>query len=147
MENLENIFENSLKIVKVVEKLEKLLKILLLNEGVRVWDVEGRVYYDFLSAYSAVNQGHCHPRIIRALQQQAGVLTLTSRAFYSDQLGAYEEYVCRLFGYDKVLPMNTGTVPCHRHIVTSELVVHLLTMKVSRVARLRANWRASGATR
>lgn len=78
------------------------------GEGVRIWDVEGRVYYDFLSAYSAVNQGHCHPRIIKALHQQADILTLTSRAFYSDVLGEYEEYVTKLFGYDKVLPMNTG---------------------------------------
>lgn len=78
------------------------------GEGVRVWDVEGRVYYDFLSAYSAVNQGHCHPRIIKALHQQADILTLTSRAFYSDVLGEYEEYITKLFGYDKVLPMNTG---------------------------------------
>jgi len=78
------------------------------GQGVRVWDVEGRVYYDFLSAYSAVNQGHCHPRIIKALNDQASVLTLTSRAFYSDLLGEYEEYVTKLFGFDKVLPMNTG---------------------------------------
>lgn len=76
--------------------------------GVYVWDVEGRRYYDFLSAYSAVNQGHCHPKIIAALKEQADVLTLTSRAFYSDVLGEYEEYLTRLFGYDKVLPMNTG---------------------------------------
>ena len=76
--------------------------------GVFVWDVEGKRYFDFLSAYSAVNQGHCHPRLVRALQQQADRLTLTSRAFYSDVLGEYEEYVTRLFGYDKVLPMNTG---------------------------------------
>lgn len=73
-----------------------------------MWDVEGRVYYDFLSAYSAVNQGHCHPKIIAALHKQADVLTLTSRAFYSDVLGEYEEYVTKLFGFDKVLPMNTG---------------------------------------
>jgi len=78
------------------------------GQGVRFWDVEGRVYYDFLSAYSAVNQGHCHPRILKALHQQAEVLTLTSRAFYSDVLGEYEEYITKLFGYDKVLPMNTG---------------------------------------
>jgi len=77
-------------------------------KGCQVWDVEGRAYYDFLSAYSAVNQGHCHPKIIRALQEQAEILTLTSRAFYSDVLGVYEEYVTKLFGYDKVLPMNTG---------------------------------------
>ena len=73
-----------------------------------VWDVEGNRYYDFLSAYSAVNQGHCHPRIVKALQDQAGVLSLTSRAFYNDVLGEYEEFVTRLFGYQKVLPMNTG---------------------------------------
>jgi ornithine--oxo-acid transaminase len=76
--------------------------------GVYVWDVEGRRYYDFLSAYSAVNQGHCHPKIVAALKEQADILTLTSRAFYSDVLGEYSEYMTRLFGYDKVLPMNTG---------------------------------------
>lgn len=73
-----------------------------------MWDVEGSRYYDFLSAYSAVNQGHCHPKIIAALTAQASKLTLTSRAFYNNVLGAYEEYVTNLFGYDKVLPMNTG---------------------------------------
>ncbi|XP_021952731.1 ornithine aminotransferase, mitochondrial [Folsomia candida] len=78
------------------------------GEGVYVWDVEGRRYFDFLSAYSAVNQGHCHPKIVAALKEQADILTLTSRAFYSDVLGEYEEYLTRLFGYDKVLPMNTG---------------------------------------
>lgn len=78
------------------------------GEGVHVWDVEGKHYYDFLSAYSAVNQGHNHPRIIAALTEQAQKLTLTSRAFYNDSLGEYEEYVTRCFGYDKVLPMNTG---------------------------------------
>tara|TARA_R110001583_G_scaffold4351_2_gene25180 strand:- start:18227 stop:19468 length:1242 start_codon:yes stop_codon:yes gene_type:complete len=78
------------------------------GEGVYVWDVEGKKYYDFLSAYSAVNQGHCHPRIIKALQDQASTLTLTSRAFYNDVLGKYEEYVSNYFGFDKVLPMNTG---------------------------------------
>lgn len=77
-------------------------------KGVHMWDVEGRRYYDFLSAYSAVNQGHCHPRIVEALRQQAEVLTLTSRAFHSDVLGEYEQYVTDLFGYDKLLPMNTG---------------------------------------
>lgn len=76
--------------------------------GVFVWDVEGNKYYDFLSAYSAVNQGHCHPKIVQALVDQAQVLTLTSRAFYNDVLGEYEEYITKLFGYDKVLPMNTG---------------------------------------
>ena len=77
-------------------------------EGVSVWDVEGKRYFDFLSAYSAVNQGHCHPKIIKALSDQAAQLTLTSRAFYNDVLGDYEEYITRMFGYDKVLPMNTG---------------------------------------
>ena len=78
------------------------------GEGVYVWDVDGKKYFDFLSAYSAVNQGHCHPRIVRALQEQSETLTLTSRAFHNDVLGQYEEYVTSLFGYDKVLPMNTG---------------------------------------
>ncbi|XP_076118473.1 ornithine aminotransferase, mitochondrial isoform X2 [Alosa pseudoharengus] len=78
------------------------------GEGIYVWDVEGRRYYDFLSAYSAVNQGHCHPKIIAALNAQASKLTLTSRAFYNNILGAYEEFITTLFGYDKVLPMNTG---------------------------------------
>jgi len=78
------------------------------GEGVFVWDVDGKKYYDFLSAYSAVNQGHCHPRIINSLIDQAKKLTLTSRAFYSSQLGIYEEFVTAYFGYDKVLPMNTG---------------------------------------
>ena len=78
------------------------------GDGVFVWDVEGNKYYDFLSAYSAVNQGHCHPRIIQALQDQAKVMTLTSRAFHNNVLGPYEEYITKLFGYDKILPMNTG---------------------------------------
>lgn len=78
------------------------------GEGVFVWDMEGKRYYDFLSAYSAVNQGHCHPRIISALTQQATKLTLTSRAFYNDVLGEYEKFMSEFFGYDKVLPMNTG---------------------------------------
>jgi ornithine--oxo-acid transaminase len=78
------------------------------GRGVHVWDVEGKRYYDFLSAYSAVNQGHCHPRIIRALTVQAQKLTLTSRAFYNNLLGEYAEFVTRYFGYDRVLPMNTG---------------------------------------
>lgn len=77
-------------------------------EGVHVWDVEGKRYYDFLSGYSAVNQGHCHPRIVQALIEQAQQLTLTSRAFYNDRLGEYEKYITEYFGYDKVLPMNTG---------------------------------------
>ncbi len=78
------------------------------GEGPFVWDVEGKRYFDFLSAYSAVNQGHCHPRIIRALTEQVQKLTLTSRAFYNSVLGEYEEYVTKYFGYDKVLPMNSG---------------------------------------
>ena len=82
--------------------------VLAKGEGVFVWDVDGNKYYDFLSSYSAVNQGHCHPKIVDALKQQADVLTLTSRAFYNDTLGDYEKYITDYFGYDKVLPMNTG---------------------------------------
>lgn len=78
------------------------------GEGVFVWDVEGKKYFDFLSAYSAVNQGHCHPKIVEAMNEQARKLTLTSRAFYNNVLGEFEEYVTKYFGYDKVLPMNTG---------------------------------------
>ena len=78
------------------------------GEGVYVWDVDGKQYFDFLSAYSAVNQGHCHPKIINALTTQASKLTLTSRAFYNDSLGEYEKFITEYFGYDKVLPMNTG---------------------------------------
>lgn len=76
--------------------------------GVYVWDVEGKKYYDFLSAYSAVNQGHCHPKIVGAMTDQAQTLTLTSRAFYNDMLGRYEKFATELFGFDKLLPMNTG---------------------------------------
>ncbi len=78
------------------------------GEGVYVWDVDGKKYYDFLSGYSAVNQGHCHPRILKAFMEQSQKLTLTSRAFHSDVLGEYAKYITGLFGYDKVLPMNTG---------------------------------------
>ena len=78
------------------------------GKGVYVYDVEDKKYYDFLSAYSAVNQGHCHPKIVDALIEQSQKLTLTSRAFYNDQLGPYEEYITKYFGYDRVLPMNTG---------------------------------------
>lgn len=78
------------------------------GEGVYVWDVEGKKYYDFLSAYSAVNQGHCHPAIVGALTEQAAKLTLTSRAFYNDVLGKYEKFATQFFGFDKLLPMNTG---------------------------------------
>ncbi len=78
------------------------------GEGVFVWDVEGRRYYDFLASYSAVNQGHCHPKIIKALTEQASRLTLTSRAFYNNALGEWEEYITKWLGYDRMLPMNTG---------------------------------------
>jgi ornithine--oxo-acid transaminase len=82
--------------------------VLAKGEGVYMWDVEGKKYYDFLSAYSAVNQGHCHPKIVNTLIEQAKTLTLTSRAFYNDALGPYEKYITEYFGYDKVLPMNSG---------------------------------------
>ena len=78
------------------------------GEGVYVWDAEGKKYYDFLSAYSAVNQGHCHPKIVDAMTHQAKTLSLTSRAFYNDMLGKYEKFATELFGFDKLLPMNTG---------------------------------------
>ena len=78
------------------------------GQGVFLWDIDKKKYYDFLSAYSAVNQGHCHPKIIEALNLQANKLTLTSRAFYNDILGTYEKYITNIFNYDKVLPMNTG---------------------------------------
>lgn len=78
------------------------------GEGVHVWDVEGNKYYDFLSAYSAVNQGHCHPKIVGAMHEQASKLALTSRAFHNDVLGSYEKYATEYFGFDKLLPMNTG---------------------------------------
>ena len=82
--------------------------VLTKGDGVYVWDVEGKQYYDFLSAYSAVNQGHCHPKIIDAMMHQASTLALTSRAFYNDKLGPYEQYITEFFKFDKVLPMNTG---------------------------------------
>lgn len=82
--------------------------VLTKGEGVFLWDVKGKKYYDFLSAYSAVNQGHCHPKIVEALCEQAKVLTLTSRAFYNDCLGPYERFITDFFGYDKILPMNSG---------------------------------------
>ncbi len=86
------------------------------GEGVFLWDVEGKRYFDFLSAYSAVNQGHCHPRIIEALKSQAEKLTLTSRAFHNDVLGRYEKYITEYFGYDKVLPVNSGVEACETAI-------------------------------
>lgn len=82
--------------------------VLTKGKGTKVWDVDGKEYFDFLSAYSAVNQGHCHPKIIAALTEQANTMCLTSRAFHNNKLGPYEEYVTKFFGYDKVLPMNTG---------------------------------------
>ncbi|HKK09254.1 MAG TPA: ornithine--oxo-acid transaminase [Bacteroidales bacterium] len=82
--------------------------VLAKGKGAKVWDAEGKEYYDFLSAYSAVNQGHCHPKIINAMKEQAETLTLTSRAFYNNVLGVYEKYITEYFGYDKVLPMNSG---------------------------------------
>ena len=87
---------------------ESLPVVLERGKGVHLWDVEGTKYYDFLSGYSAVNQGHCHPVIIEALQKQVQKLTLTSRAFYNDVLGEYAQFITGYFGYDKVLPMNTG---------------------------------------
>ena len=81
------------------------------GEGVHVWDVDGKHYFDFLSAYSAVNQGHCHPRLVNVIKEQASRLTLTSRAFYNSVLGEYEEFMHKMFGYDKLLPMNTGKLP------------------------------------
>lgn len=82
--------------------------VLASGKGVKVLDLDGKEYFDFLSAYSAVNQGHCHPKIIGALMEQAQKLTLTSRAFHNDALGAYSEFITNYFGYDRVLPMNTG---------------------------------------
>ncbi|RQO65830.1 ornithine--oxo-acid transaminase [Pedobacter sp. KBW06] len=111
-----NISTNLSKSEELIEKEERygahnyhpLPVVLKKGKGVFVWDVEEMRYYDFLSAYSAVNQGHCHPRIINALKEQAEELTLTSRAFHSDKLGDFEEFVCNLFGYDKSLIMNSG---------------------------------------
>ncbi len=104
---------NSLQAIELEDKYSAhnyhpLPVVLARGEGVFVWDVEGKRYFDFLSAYSAVNQGHCHPRIINALIDQATKLTLTSRAFHNNLMGEYSEYITKLFGYDKVLPMNTG---------------------------------------
>ena len=105
---------SSQKLIEIEEKYgahnyHPLPVVLSKGEGVHVWDVEGKQYFDFLSAYSAVNQGHCHPKIIKALTDQASNLTLTSRAFHNDILRQlYEKFITDLFGYDKVLPMNTG---------------------------------------
>jgi ornithine--oxo-acid transaminase len=113
---METMIQNGAKTQKAIELENKygahnyhpLPVVLEKGKGVFVWDVEGKKYYDFLSAYSAVNQGHCHPKIIDALTSQAQSLTLTSRAFYSSNLGKYQEFMCNYFGFDKVLPMNTG---------------------------------------
>lgn len=80
--------------------------------GCNVWDTNGKSYYDFLSSYSAINQGHCHPRLLKVVEDQMKRLTLTSRAFYNDVLGEFEEFITNLFHYDKVLPMNSGIKLC-----------------------------------
>lgn len=113
---MEMIMENKITAEKAIQLEDKygahnyhpLPVVLERGEGVLVWDVDGKQYYDFLAAYSAVNQGHCHPKIVSALIEQAQKLTLTSRAFYNDSLGEYEKFITAYFGYDKVLPMNTG---------------------------------------
>ena len=112
----EELLEISAKAQQIIDKEDKygahnyhpLPVVLERGEGVFVWDTDGKKYYDFLSAYSAVNQGHCHPKIISALTEQAQKLTLTSRAFYNNVLGEFEEYATNYFGFDKLLPMNTG---------------------------------------
>lgn len=111
--NERNIMMSSKELIQLEEKhgahnYHPLPVVLARGEGAYVWDVEGNRYYDFLSAYSAVNQGHCHPKIVKALVDQAQTLTLTSRAFYNNALGPYEKFITEYFGYDKVLPMNTG---------------------------------------
>lgn len=113
---MESLMTNKITAQKAIELEDKygahnyhpLPVVLERGEGVFVWDVNGKQYFDFLAAYSAVNQGHCHPKIIAALVEQAQKLTLTSRAFYNDTLGEYEKFITSYFGYDKVLPMNTG---------------------------------------
>lgn len=110
---LENKTMSSEDLIKLEDKhgahnYHPLPAVLAKGNGVHVWDVEGKQYYDFLSAYSAVNQGHCHPAIVGAMTKQAETLTLTSRAFYNDVLGPYEKFITEYFGFDKVLPMNTG---------------------------------------
>lgn len=113
MNAVENLSDRSLYYLSLEEKYgahnyHPLPVVLQRGEGVYVYDVDGKRYYDFLSGYSAVNQGHCHPQIVKAFVEQASKLTLTSRAFYNDQLGEFEKYITEYFGYDKVLPMNTG---------------------------------------
>jgi ornithine--oxo-acid transaminase len=104
------------------------------GEGVFVWDTDGRRYYDFLSAYSAVNQGHCHKRLLNALVEQASKLTLTSRAFYNDKLGSWEEYITRYFGYDRMLPMNSGA----EGVETALKLARKWAYKVKGIAREKA---------
>ncbi|HOO84195.1 MAG TPA: ornithine--oxo-acid transaminase [Prolixibacteraceae bacterium] len=104
------------------------------GEGVFVWDVEGKKYYDFLSAYSAVNQGHCHPRLVKALSEQASKLALTSRAFYSNKLGEWEEFMHHFFGYDKMLPMNSGA----EGVETALKLARKWAYKVKGIAREKA---------
>lgn len=113
MEDNFNVGERSKEFIELENKYgahnyHPLPVVLERGEGVYLWDVEGKKYFDFLSAYSAVNQGHCHPKIIGAMTDQARVLTLTSRAFYNNKLGPYEKFITEFFGYDKVLPMNSG---------------------------------------
>ena len=113
MNTVEMLTDKTLHYIELEEKYgahnyHPLPVVLQKGEGVHVWDVDGKKYYDFLSGYSAVNQGHCHPVITEAFIRQAKRLTLTSRAFYNDQLGEYEKYITAYFGYDKVLPVNTG---------------------------------------
>ena len=116
MNSMETMTQNKISAHKAIELEDKygahnyhpLPVVLERGEGVYVWDVDGKQYFDFLAAYSAVNQGHCHPKIVSALVEQAQKLTLTSRAFYNDSLGEYEKFITSYFGYDKVLPMNTG---------------------------------------
>ena len=98
----------TLELAKSAHNYHPIPVVLTRAKGVHMWDLDGKRYIDFLAAYSACNQGHCHPRIVKVLQDQAEVLTLTSRAFHSDQMGVYADYITKLFGYDKVLPMNTG---------------------------------------
>ena len=114
---LQNMVQTSEEFIALEEKYgafnyHPLPVVLRRGKGVKLWDVDGKEYFDFLSAYSAVNQGHCHPHIIDALKNQAEQLTLTSRAFHNDQLGPYEAFMTKLFGYDRVLPMNTGVEAC-----------------------------------
>ena len=86
------------------------------GKGVHVWDVDGKRYFDFLSGYSAVNQGHCHPKIVQAMIAQAQVLTMTSRAFYNDKLGHYEQFMTKLLGFERLLPMNSGVEACETSV-------------------------------